>query len=269
VRAELLPALERDYNPRLRQALYETAEVAAAESAFLDDLVSSTLGPGADLSHGVELKLLQAQPLALQRRILRRLCHPHCLALDFAQLEALREFALAGCARRLNLPRRFAAEVIREKFLPPRLSLLAPESRKPAAPYCLELAVPGSLSLAGFWNGPDIHICASLLDSNAATQAYNSALLNAERVGTRLTIRNLCSGDRFRPLHSSGEGKINRLLQGLSIPAALRRSWPVVLADGRIVWVPGLPVASDVAWCPGDAEAIALETRSAESTSSV
>lgn len=269
VRANLLPALERDYNPRLRQALCETAEVAAAENAFLDDLVSSMLGLGADLSRGVELKLLQAQPLALQRRILRRLCHPHGLALDFAQLEALREFALAGCARRLNLPRGFAAEVVREKFLSPRLSLLAPDDRKPSAPYSLELAVPGRLSLAGFWNGPDIHICASLLDSDSATQAYNSALLNAERVGTRLTIRNLCPGDRFHPLHSSGEGKINRLLQGLSIPAALRRSWPVILAGGRIVWVPGLPVASDVAWCPGDAEAVVLEMRSAESTSSI
>ncbi len=134
MRAELLPALERDYNPRLRQALCETAEVAAAESAFLDSLVSAALGPLSDLEHGVELKLLQAQPLALQRRILRRLCQPHALALDFAQLEALREFALAGCAGRLNLPRGFAAAVLRDKFLPPRLSLIPPGQGKLSAP---------------------------------------------------------------------------------------------------------------------------------------
>ena len=80
------------------------------------------------------MKLLQAQPLALQRRILRRLCQPHALALDFAQLEALREFALAGCAGRLNLPRGFAAAVLRDKFLPPRLSLIRPGTRKLARP---------------------------------------------------------------------------------------------------------------------------------------
>ena len=50
VRGELLPALEHDYNPRLRQALCETAEVAAAENAFLDSLVSSALGPASDLA---------------------------------------------------------------------------------------------------------------------------------------------------------------------------------------------------------------------------
>jgi len=44
VRAELLPTLERDYNPQLRQALCETAEIAAAENAFFDELVSAALG---------------------------------------------------------------------------------------------------------------------------------------------------------------------------------------------------------------------------------
>lgn len=265
VRSGLLPSLERDYNPRLRQALCETADVAAADNAFLDDLVSSVLGHAGDLQHGVELKLLQLQPLALQRRIVRRLCHFRGLALDFAQLEAVREFALAGCASRLSLPRGFAAEVMREKDLPARLCLRTPEQRKPVTPYCFELAVPGKLSLAGFWGGPEIQIHAFLLAGAAAAQTSNCALLRAEQVGTRLTIRNLLPGDRFHPLYSSGEGKINRLLQGLSIPAALRGRWPVALAGERIVWVPGLPAARDAAWSPGDAEAVALELRGPES----
>jgi tRNA(Ile)-lysidine synthase len=129
VRNQLLPALERDYNPQLRQALCETAEIAAAENAFLDDLVSCALGQGADLERGIEVNFLQAQPLALQRRILRRLCHPYRLALDFAQLENLRDFALAGHAGCLQLPRGFAAEVVRGKLLTAQLRLLAPKAR--------------------------------------------------------------------------------------------------------------------------------------------
>ena len=131
VRAELLPALERDYNPQLRQALCETADVTAAENALLEDLVSAALArlphSGADVSEvGIDVPFLQAQPLGLQRRILRRLCQPHGLALDFLQLENLREFALAGCAGSLQLPRGFTAEIVRRNQLPPRLRLLAP-----------------------------------------------------------------------------------------------------------------------------------------------
>jgi tRNA(Ile)-lysidine synthase len=143
VRAELLPALERDYNPQLRQALCETAEVAAAENAFLEDLVSAALGqraepqpaktqpaePTTSAEQAIELPLFQAQPVALQRRILRRLCQPHGLALDFAQLEGLRDFALAGRAGCIGLPRGFTAEVVRHKLLPLRLRLLSPRGR--------------------------------------------------------------------------------------------------------------------------------------------
>jgi tRNA(Ile)-lysidine synthase len=124
VRADLLPALERDYNPQLRQALCETAEIAAAENALLEQWTSALLGPAP--SQSVPIALLQAQPLALQRRILRRLCKPHALALDFAHLEALRNFALAGRIERFQLPRGFVAEVLREKLCPPRLRLHPP-----------------------------------------------------------------------------------------------------------------------------------------------
>jgi tRNA(Ile)-lysidine synthase len=132
VRAQLLPSLEREYNPQLRQALCETAEIAAAENVLLDDLVASVLGPPPDPEQGIELPLFQAQPVALQRRILRRLCQPHGLALDFAQLEGLRDFALAGRAGSIQLPRGFAAHIVRRKLLPPRLRLLAP--KEPARP---------------------------------------------------------------------------------------------------------------------------------------
>ena len=130
VRAELLPALERDYNPRLRSALCETAEVAAAENAFLEKLVSGALGSSpseADAREtGIDVPVLRAQPVALQRRILRRLCRQHGLALDFTHLERLRAFALAGSAGSLQLPRGFTAEIVRPKLLPPRLRLLTP-----------------------------------------------------------------------------------------------------------------------------------------------
>jgi tRNA(Ile)-lysidine synthase len=261
VRAELLPALEREYNPRLRQALCETAEVAAAENAFLDELVSSTLGPGFDCESGVELKLLQAQPLALQRRILRHLCRALDLALDFAHLESLREFALAARAERLKLPRGFVAEVVREKFRPPQLFVRAPEPERLAATeYFLDLPVPGTVPISAFLGQPNVQIRATLLHHDAALSAYGSAaLLSAKRVASSLSVRNLLTGDRYHPLSFREEKKVNRLLQELSVPAALRAGWPIVLCAHQIVWIPGLPVASPLAWTPEDGDAIALE----------
>jgi tRNA(Ile)-lysidine synthase len=256
VRGQLLPSLESDYNPRLREALCETAEIAAAENALLEELASEALR--ANSGQGFPIPALQAQPLALQRRILRNICRPHALALDFAHLEALRDFALAGCAGRLKLPRGFVAEVIREKHCPSRLVLRAARQGLPAALFCTELPVPGKVPIRNVF-GADMYLSAELLGAEAAERVYTRAsLLSLARTGFRLAIRNLLPGDRFHPLHSSGERKVNRLLQELSVPAMLRRNWPVVLAEGHIVWVPGLPVASRVAWFPGEGEAIVL-----------
>jgi tRNA(Ile)-lysidine synthetase-like protein len=107
-----------------------------------------------------------------------------------------------------------------------------------------------------------MYIRALLLNKASEAEGYNCvSFLSPARAGRSLTIRNLCPGDRFHPLHSSGERKVNRLLQELPIPAELRRRWPVALAGERIVWVPGLPVASHFAWTPGEDEAVVLELR--------
>ncbi|HVJ04170.1 MAG TPA: tRNA lysidine(34) synthetase TilS [Candidatus Saccharimonadales bacterium] len=271
VRGELLPALERDYNPALREALCETAEVASAENAFLEELTSAFFAtiPATGTNGAIPIPALQSQPVALQRRILRRLCQPHALALDFAHLEALREFALASRAGRLNLTRGFAAEVLRGKHCPPSLVLLPHQTGTPSvspisAGFSVRLPIPGHVSLGDMCGGP-MYIRASLMQGNSAELTYNRVtLLSAARVGDCLLIRNLEPGDRVHALHTGGERKVNRLLQELAVPAARRRSWPVVLAAGRIVWVPGLPVAAHAAWFPGDGDAIILEMHSGE-----
>jgi tRNA(Ile)-lysidine synthase len=256
VRGQLLPSLERDYNPRLREALCETAEVAAAENAFLEELASTVLG--VNPMQGLPIPDLQAQPLALQRRILRRICRPHALALDFAHLEALRDFALAGCAERLKLPKGFVAEVVREKHCPPRLFLRPPKQEQPSKPYFMELPIPGKIPVGKFF-GTEMYVSAELLAAVSAEQIYNRAsLLSSAQIGQGLAVRNLLPGDRFHPQNSGGERKINRLLQELSIPAMIRQGWPVVLSGKRIVWVPGLPVAAHAAWTLGEGAAIIL-----------
>lgn len=260
VRATLLPTLEADYNPRLRDALCETAEIAAAENTFFDRLAASALGQDSDPEQGVALHLFQEQPLALQRRILRSLCQALGLALDFAHLESLREFVLAARAGRYKLPRGFIAEIQREAQGEARLFLRSPEPGSPPAEYSVGFSVPGMVSIGKFFASPDTCIRATLLSDEAAKQAYNRAdLLRARQLDPRFTVRNLQPGDRFHPLFSSGDEKVNRLLQRLSVPGQVRRSWPVVLSGDRIVWTPGLPIASEFAWSPGDGEAIALD----------
>lgn len=115
IRLELLPQLEHEFNPQLRAALAETAEVAAAEDELLEALAEERLCADSAQQEPCRMaaKRLANVPLALARRMLRSLCRQAGLALDFAQLEGLRKFVLAGRAGRLGLPRGFCAELRR------------------------------------------------------------------------------------------------------------------------------------------------------------
>lgn len=58
--------------------------------------------------------------------------------------------------------------------------------------------------------------------------------------GTPLDVRCWRPGDRMIADGESVQRRIKGLLRDAGVDAASRREWPVVLADGEIVWVPGV-----------------------------
>ena len=102
VRHELLPLLERDYNPRLRHLLSDLAKLSQGEQHYWDELVAQHL----TTNEAGELLLagFADLPVALQRRVLKDFAESHGGgALGFAHVEKLRRCAL-GELRKAELP---------------------------------------------------------------------------------------------------------------------------------------------------------------------
>src|SRR6185369_5996956 len=92
VRHELLPILERDYNPNIREVLSEAAEVAREEEAFWEALIERIAKDAIEHKDGVALVKLggaAAESLAVQRRLLRRAADDLGLQLDFQHGEQI------------------------------------------------------------------------------------------------------------------------------------------------------------------------------------
>ncbi len=114
VRHELMPLLERDFNPAAVRALCDTAEIAAAEEVFWEEQIGALVSKETETQPAASLpvNLLRAQPVAMQRRLVRRLADAARLALDFQHVEAVREFATAkGKAELAVLPRGWRAVI--------------------------------------------------------------------------------------------------------------------------------------------------------------
>ncbi len=254
VRHELVPLLEREFNPNVCRVLSDLAEVSRGEEEFWHQQVereltsrspSSNDAPGRTAS--LDVSGFALLPLALQRRLLKSFAKRQGLTLDFDHVETLRRCAL-GELPRTEMPGGRIA--VNSKKL---LTLRLPEGQSNTA-YRYLLGVPGEIQIAEL----GLTIRTLIVSAEFAQEAAPGELLSLDLLGPELVVRNWTPGDRFWPAHSRSEEKLKRLFAEKRIPAAKRPSWPVILHADKIVWVQGFPVSNAHAW-RGTGDALRVE----------
>lgn len=249
VRHELLPLLEREYNPNLRQVLWEAAEISREEETYWTSLLASARETRFLGQHRFRLEGFDQLHLAVQRRILKSFLEAEGVAVDFERIEVLRQVA-TGATSSAMLTGDWTAK--RSGDL---VELLRPVADPPITDYEYQVAVPGEICLSAV----NARLRVVPVPAAFAAEATPGTLLAASLLGSELSVRNWKPGDRYRPAYSGSEQKLKRLFNEHKIPADKRPSWPVALKGFEVVWVRGLPVAEAYCWRPGVGDAIGIE----------
>jgi tRNA(Ile)-lysidine synthase len=220
VRGELMPRLAARF-PSAQEHLAAFAEALRHDEAWLAAALDER-GHWPSPCRPVALAAVSALPLPLRRRWVLELAARLPLAeppsrRQLAQVDALlegRQPAAVDLGRRIVLRRRGS-----------RL-LLDPAPEEAFAPVPAE--IPSRMSLPGGWR-------VSLGMPVEGDPRYRVSLGPQLRAAT-LAWRSPREGERFK-------APIARLLAAAGVPAPWRRAWPLLEADGRIVWLPGVGVA--------------------------
>jgi tRNA(Ile)-lysidine synthase len=237
VRHQLLPLLEREYNPALRHALVNLAEIARAE----EEHWSAELAHHSGVVHRtadatiLDRDRFLALPLAIQRRLLLDVSGQLDLPVAFDDIEFMLHIArLPGSQHTFEAGWLVASTK----------TDLAFRRATPAAlePFDLDLPIPGAVSLPN-----RVRILITSLQPDEATRYNSATLLDYTRLELPLRLRNWQPGDRFWPAGSKQAEKLKRLFQEQRVPVEARTTWPVVLSGSNIVWVRGFPVATGYA----------------------
>jgi tRNA(Ile)-lysidine synthase len=279
VRHTLLPLLEKDFNPAIRQTLAELAEIARLEDDYwkkeLDLLLPRLVRHGKPTRSGrittgaasqtlaLDLEALRGLPDIVQRMVLHKTAEQLGVALEFKHIQMLSNLIhQPKSAPPLSLPGGLLATLSLREL---RLSL---GSQDAPANYLYSLPVPGEVRLPELGKtirAQVINAPAQQANSRFAgdpgkqkISGYNAAsLLNRTLLAPELTIRNWRAGDRFFPAHSQSPKKVKELLQpsrlGANFSPAERKLWPVIESGGEIVWIRGFPVAQGFAAQGGEA----------------
>jgi tRNA(Ile)-lysidine synthase len=278
IRHELLPSLEA-YNPALRRILTANAALLAEDEHYLeastDAAWAACLLEDTATCVTFALPALQAQPLALRHRLLRRVVarltgHKYSLAAaHIAALDGLLAGGVTGA--RLDLPGQVRIGIAYGRVECVRASAhgqLAPAT--PAAPAtvttphdalsaALPLAVPGAVELpvvgwrvrawrierpAGLEAGDPTPPAALPPLVGAGTRADIGraelrVYLDADAAGEMLTVRTWRPGDRFQPLGMRQTKKLQDYFADAKVPRELRHRLPLVVGRSHILWIGG------------------------------
>ncbi len=213
IRHELLPLLERDYNPGIRDVLLRTAEVLRAEA--------------------------EGDPVAAERRAIRQLLGE----VSFEQVEALRQLAMGD---EVSLP---GGVIVYRDYNGLKIAD-AVEPVKGRWPLNLagETVILGLSVTVTVGEHSGTVPCACRADSaQAGTPVPPSGTeerFDADALGTGLFVRTWENGDRFQPLGMTSEKKLQDFFVDEKVPRRQRGRVPLLCgADGRIVWVVGHRIA--------------------------
>lgn len=223
VRHTILPLLEKELNPNIRETILRTMDILRAESEFVDE-ASSFVGL---TETKLEASSTLQQPAAVQRRAVRRWLFGQGVEdVGFDTVERILELMHAGegtTVFELNGRQRVVVEYGKPRF--------ETSDAPPAEPDWRLTVEKGTGWRKDHGRG------AGILPAEAS--------FDADKVGDApIEVRGWRPGDRIAPLGMEGTRKLQDIFTDQKIPRARRARIPVVVCRGEIIWLPGYRTAS-------------------------
>lgn len=243
IRLRLLPEIRRNLNPAVDSALLGLGETAEAEDQLLETVAAQAIKKAVRFSPGekieLDLSLFPNYDLWLRRRLIRycvTLLSPSGLAPDRKVTERLVNPAPTG-RRSISLPGGIQATEVTGKLV---------FHRKKKQHYCEELR-PGTIQSLKY---PSIDLKLRLIRGQKSLvkkeRRSSKISIDAGKVKSRLMVRSIRTGDRFRPLGMKGSKKVGDYLTDRKVHPIYRDEIPLVCDNEGIVWLVGFEIAERV-----------------------
>jgi tRNA(Ile)-lysidine synthase len=240
LRGELLPLLEREFAPGVSRRLVELAVEMRTLDEYLTADARAELGRRRD---GARLALKDFDQLneALAQAVLREFLREHVghlRAITRYHICAMRALCSgANPGGRVPLP---GGRQLRREYAWAILESTTGHSAD-AQPFFVPLNSVGTTLIKPAVFAFEARLLERSTDEHWPLPTTTmEALFDVDKLPDPLTVRNCIAGDRIAPTGMEGTRKLQDLFVDHKVARGLRSRWPLVIADGAILWVPGI-----------------------------
>ena len=244
IRLNLIPLLEDQYNPNIKNTLNQLSRIFSENNEYLSSeakkaLKSATIKSDGE-RHVIDARFLGKQPKIIQHRVIQEVLNNLHIPLKEITYEhyttILDGIAKAGRMRRFQLPGKLCIQYERH-----RLHFSKESPPKPDMPLLAEIPVliPGTTLIGSLGQLSaeilEIHDISPDVFKKAKTE-YEE-ILDLESITYPLSIRGRKHGDVISPLGVNGHKKLKELFIDKKIPVEVRNAMPMGVMNGGPVWV--------------------------------
>ncbi len=241
IRRELLPYLEKEFNPRIKDSLSRLTNLLSADRDFMESVTIKYFKALARISKGrvyLETDAFKRLPLSLKRRIVRksyRISVKSCQNLGTQHVERLINLGVSGkTGKEVPLPGggmayKTSRGLVVKKYL--RSAITTVPLKVPGRTY-----VPGA----------GVTIKAKVEDPGELPwpPGEKVAYLDYHKLSFPLFVRSRQAGDRFVPLGLKKRKKLKDFFIDQKIPRRERDLCPLVVSGDNIAWVAGQRISN-------------------------
>ncbi len=252
VRLDLLPLLEKDFNPAVRKTITQSMDILAQEDDLLEELALSAYGQCVEWLEAtiheerrpqliIKRQELLTQHPAIQRRIMEKSCWQMGIRPSYTQIHTLVESLASG----KNSTEIHLEDGVRVEKSAQRLHFTRPlpgNLRRGAVPSrgitSQSIPGPGTYTV----QGTEKQLVIAELPASSAPLTPGELRLDAAGLSFPLQLRSCQPGEKFHPYGAPGRKKISRYFNEQKIPAKERAAWPVLLSGSRVIALVGLQI---------------------------
>ncbi len=242
IRLRLIPLL-KEYNPKIENSILRMGSIVREEDDFLSTEAKKFISENVSVKeerYFFTIKSFSLLPLALKRRVLREVCArvSHKIP-DFEGIEKFISLIEKGYTGNKSSASGNLMILEYGKVIIQRGNtryIIDKDKRKKTIDF-----KSVSLSAADIINDMSEEdekwmIKTEIYGEPPKKIFKNQLLLDADRVG-HIIVRSKEEGDLFFPKGMKGSKKLARVMQDLHIPAAKRRTWPILSDEEHIYWI--------------------------------